>query len=58
MFYFSLDIGKSHDPAAIVIVERVDHITLRYAARVPLGRPYPRLVERVRRLVIHDKLRA
>jgi hypothetical protein len=68
MFYVGIDLGKSQDHTAIAIVERLDnrrpwlepvfeHVTLCYAERVPLGTPYPRVAEHVRRIVTHEKLR-
>jgi hypothetical protein len=68
MFYLGIDIGKSQDHTAIAIVERADahlvwlnpefdHLTLRYAERVPLGTHYPQVVENVRHIVTHEQLR-
>jgi hypothetical protein len=68
MFYLGIDIGKSQDHTAIAIVERADphlawldpefdRLTLRYAERVPLGTPYPQVVEHVRHIVTHEQLR-
>lgn len=62
MVYFGLDLGKIGDPAAFVGVERIEHrrafmrtaldrIQVRYAERVPLGTPYPKIVERVKEIV-------
>ena len=49
--------GKTRDHTAIAIVERGDTLQLRYAERVPLGTPYPKVVDRVRHMVRHDHLR-
>ena len=68
LFYLGIDLGKSRDHTAIVIVERVDlrsayvgdvfdGLHLRYAERVALGTPYPEVVANVRRMVRHEKLR-
>jgi hypothetical protein len=68
MNYIGLDIGKARDPTAIVIVKRVDRrlawmapvfdgLILCYAERVPLGTSYPQVVEHVRKIVTHEKLR-
>jgi hypothetical protein len=67
MFYIGLDLGKTRDHTAIAIVERADSgraylapvfggLLLRYAERVALGTPYPKVVEHVRRLVEHENL--
>jgi hypothetical protein len=61
MYYLGLDLGQVRDHSAIAIVERNDHAMfggraenapyfVRYAGRVPLGTPYPRVVEWVRRV--------
>jgi phage FluMu gp28-like protein len=59
LFYLGIDLGKSRDHTAFAIVERpVFHsLALRYAERVPLGTPYPKVVERVRSMVWHESLR-
>ena len=68
MFYFGLDLGQRHDPSAIAIVERMEtyraydipklhSLRLRYLERVPLGMPYPLVVERVRNLLTIPELR-
>jgi len=60
MFYLGIDLGKTRDHTAIAIVERghtEKPLQVRYAERVPLGTPYPDVVERVRRMVGHEKLR-
>jgi hypothetical protein len=61
-YYIGVDLGKSHDHTAIVIVERVEadvynlqrevlRLDLRYAERVALGTPYTVVTERIRRIV-------
>ena len=66
MFYLGLDLGKSQDHTAIAVVERPDagrawqtsaheQLLLRYIERVPLGTPYPAVVEHVRRIVQHEQ---
>ena len=67
MFYIGLDLGQKVDPSAVVVVERIDHrrafqptaferLVVRYVERMPLGMPYPRVMERVRRIVEADPL--
>jgi hypothetical protein len=61
-FFVGLDLGKKRDPAAVAVVERVDRarafqgsefhrLCARHVERVPLGTPYPEVVERVRQIV-------
>jgi phage FluMu gp28-like protein len=60
MFYLGMDLGKTRDHTAIAIVERGhpgETLQARYAERMPLGTPYPEVVERVRRMVGHELLR-
>lgn len=58
MYLIGVDIGKSVDPTAIVIVERVDRrLGLCFAERMALGTSYPNVVERVRRIAMHEKVR-
>ncbi|HWF12070.1 MAG TPA: hypothetical protein VG297_26560 [Bryobacteraceae bacterium] len=58
MLYIGIDIGKSVDPAAIVIVGRLERrLTLCYAERLALGTPYPDLAEHVRWIATHEKVR-
>ena len=68
MFYVGLDLGEKHDPSAIAVAERIERgrpygapefeeMRVRLLARVPLGTPYPDLVDGVRELVLHDELR-
>jgi hypothetical protein len=60
MFYIGIDLGKTRDHTAIVIVERGKTgkpLQVRYAERVPLGTPYPEVVERVRHMVRHLRSR-
>jgi hypothetical protein len=55
MFYIGLDLGKTRDPSAIAVVERqaVGHrfVDVRGLERLPLGTPYPVVVERLGKLV-------
>ena len=67
MYFLGLDLGQKRDYSALVIVERVDRrlafqtprfetaqfekIDVRYIERMPLGTPYPAIVERVREIV-------
>ena len=67
MYYLGLDLGQKRDFSAVVVVERIDQrrafmgssfekVVVRYAERLPLGTPYPRVVERVREIVRCDEL--
>jgi hypothetical protein len=67
LFYLGLDLGQRHDPTAIAVVERMElarvyqhskflSLRLRHVERVPLGTPYPAVVERIRRLVHSSQL--
>jgi hypothetical protein len=64
MFYIGLDLGQRRDHSAIAVVERqdlyrayepavFDKLLVRWLERVPLGTPYPRVVERVREIAQH-----
>ena len=71
--FIGLDLGQVHDPTAIAILDRTDHIldrnrvnfawnvdtryAVRYLERVPLGTPYPDVVEHVRDLVHRPELK-
>jgi hypothetical protein len=51
MFYVGLDLGQRHDPTAIAVVEKITNVVrVRHLERVPLGTPYPMVVERVREI--------
>lgn len=67
MFTIGLDLGQRHDFSAIAVVQRREQrrayqapvfhsVALRLIERVPLGTPYPAVVERVRRLAQHPAL--
>ena len=67
MYYLGLDLGQRRDHSAVAIVERIDRrrafmgsefekLVVRYVERLPLGMPYPRVVERVREIVRCDEL--
>jgi hypothetical protein len=57
MFYVGLDLGKTHDPSAIAVVEKMpNHIRVRHLERVTLGTPYPGVVERVRGITWNRQL--
>ena len=69
MFYIGLDLGQKKDYSAIAVLERIDRVKpyrglvmeqllLRHAERLPLGTPYPKVVDRVREIVRSDALRA
>lgn len=68
MFYIGLDLGQKRDHSAVVVVERIDHrpafqgtefalLVARYAQRLPLGTPYPRVVERMREITRNPAVR-
>ncbi len=68
MFYIGLDLGKEQDPSAVAVVEKLELIRgyqtpafggllVRHVGRLPLGTPYPKVVEKVRELVGHAELR-
>ncbi len=62
MFYIGLDLGQKNDPTAIAVVERIHAVPspafhVRHLERMPLGTPYPRVVDRVRQIVQHDRLK-
>jgi hypothetical protein len=67
MYYLGLDLGQKRDHSAVAVVERIDHrrafqstaferLNVRYVERMPLGTPYPKIVERVREIVQSDAL--
>lgn len=54
-FYIGLDLGQSQDYTAIAIIEKIGEAPesvyhARHLERVPLGTPYPAIVERVKKL--------
>jgi hypothetical protein len=68
IFYVGLDLGKRRDYSAIVVVERREAyagtiharfvgLWVRHVERLPLGTPYPRVVERVREIVNSYEIR-
>jgi hypothetical protein len=68
MYHLGLDLGQVRDHTAIAIVERNDYPVwrgrtedvpyfVRYVGRVPLGTPYPRVVEWVRRVAAQPEIR-
>ncbi len=55
MIVIGADLGQAQDPTAIVVAEvHPPEIHVRHLERLPLGTPYPRVVERIGDLV--DKL--
>jgi hypothetical protein len=67
MFFAGLDLGQRRDHTAIAVVERretrgaygtpeFESLAVRHLERVPLGTPYPRVVERVREILGHEEL--
>lgn len=71
-YFVGLDLGQSRDHTAIAVVERAElkgewdpmvfawrklaALRLRYLERMPLGVPYPQMVDRVRQVVQHRDL--
>src|SRR5271165_2718 len=62
MFYIGVDLGKKRDPATVAIVEKQEadriwmrpvytELLVRHLERLPLGTPYPAVVERVHWMV-------
>jgi hypothetical protein len=52
-YLVGVDLGQVSDPSAIAVVERIPgrgRLRLRHLERLPLGTPYPDVVERVRRI--------
>jgi len=56
MFYLGLDLGQRRDPSTIAVVEKRGVIRVRHLERIPLGMPYPGVVERVREIMRHREL--
>jgi hypothetical protein len=67
VYYVGLDLGQRRDHSAIAVVERMelyrayeaarfDHLRVRLLERVPLGTPYPAVVERVRSIATHHEI--
>ena len=57
MFFVGVDLGQARDHSAIAVVEKAGKQRLvRSIVRVPLGTPYPAVIERVRRTVQHPRL--
>jgi hypothetical protein len=67
MYFVGLDLGQKRDHSAVAVVERVDRrwafqgitvekLLVRYAERMPIGTPYPKVVERVRQIVQSEEL--
>jgi hypothetical protein len=53
MLYIGIDLGQKHDNTAIAIVQRTpdNHLLVRFLERLPLGTPYPLVVERIAEIV-------
>ncbi len=47
MFTAGVDLGQSQDYTALAVVERAAELRLRHLERLPLGTPYPAVIERV-----------
>ena len=66
-FFIGLDLGQKNDPTAVAVLQRfvsfrahqspvLHSLHVRHVERLPLGAPYPRVVERIREIVSHDHL--
>jgi hypothetical protein len=54
-----VDLGQASDPSAIAVVEAIPELgklRVRHLERIPLGTPYPKVVERVRRITASAEL--
>jgi len=56
VFYVGLDLGQRNDPSTIAVVEKTGVMRVRHLERIPLGTPYPGVVERVRQITSHRDL--
>ena len=67
MFYLGLDLGQRVDHTALALVQKIERwrpygepefeaLHVRYVERMPLGTPYPAVVEYVRRVLSHAEL--
>ncbi len=55
MIVIGADLGQAQDPTALAVAEvHTPEIHVRHLERLPLGTPYPKVVERIADLV--DKL--
>jgi hypothetical protein len=55
MFYIGCDLGQSHDPTAICVVQQFgEQFRCGHLERLPLGTPYPMVVGRVAALMQHS----
>ncbi len=51
-YFLGLDLGKVQDPAAIAVAEvPKPDIHIRHLERLPLGTPYPKVIERVTAII-------
>jgi hypothetical protein len=65
-WFAGIDLGQKNDPTAIALLQRMvalrahqsplHSLQLRHVERLPLGSPYPRVVDRIREIVEHDEL--
>lgn len=54
MIFIGADLGQAQDPAALAVAEvRTPEIHVRHLEQLPLGTPYPKVVERIAGLVDH-----
>ena len=52
MFTIGVDLGKAQDPTALAVVEKKPpELHLRHLERLPLGTPYPKVIEHVAALM-------
>ena len=51
-YFLGLDLGQAQDPAAIAVAEvPKSDIHIRHLERLPLGTPYPKVIERVTAII-------
>ncbi len=51
-YFLGLDLGQAQDPAAIAVAEMCSpDIHVRHLERIPLGTPYPKVIERVTAII-------
>lgn len=66
-WFVGVDLGQKNDPTAIAVLHRLvslrphqspalHSLRLLHVERLPLGSPYPRVVDRIREIVQHDEL--
>jgi hypothetical protein len=56
-YFVGLDLGQRRDHSALAVVEKGAQLLVRHVERMPLGTPYPMVVEKVRMVTQSDALR-